>query len=108
MIWEMIELLIIFSIIPTIIIEFIVYSLFIRKEYLKLLSYAVLINVFTWPLAHLFIGNLISFFYIEFFVFLIEFPLIMLLFRIKWWKALIISFVANLITMLIGLFLGFI
>lgn len=89
----------------TIIVEFIVYVIAIRKNIKNLLLYAILINAFTLPLASLFYG-ILGLLLIEFFVFLIEFILIMLLFRIKWWKALIISFIANLITTIIGGILG--
>lgn len=93
----------------TIIIEFIVYVIAIRKNIKNLLLYAVLINAFTLPIAYVISGILGSLFLflIEFFVFLIEFVLIMLLFRIKWWKALVISFIANLITTIISGILGF-
>jgi len=94
----------------TILIEFIVYCIAIKKEYKKLFLYAILINAFTWPLAHLFytssVGQILV---IEFLVFLVEIPLIALLFRIKYWKAIIISLIANVLTTLIGfvfMFLG--
>jgi len=96
----------IFTIIPTIAFEFLVYSIFIRKNYLKLLGYAALINAFTWPLANLFLSyNFNLFWGIEILVFLVEIPLIKLLLNMNWKKAIIISGVANLVTVLVGFFL---
>jgi hypothetical protein len=86
----------------TIIIEYIIYAIAIRKNFGWLFIYALLINLFTWPLANLIYDWTGMFWLIEFFVFLIEFVLIMLLVRLKWWKALLISLIANLITALIS------
>jgi hypothetical protein len=106
MIGDILSFFAIYTIIPTIILEFVVYSLFVRKKYLELLGYAVLINCFTWPLAALVLGYFMNLFWIvEFFMFLVEIPLIKLLTKVSWWKALIISLVANLITILAGLFI---
>ncbi len=91
----------------TILIEFLIYYSFIRKDIKKLILYSIVINSFTWPLANLFYDFFGLFFIIEFFVFLVEFILIMLLLRIKWSNALIISLVANLVTMFLGLIFGF-
>jgi hypothetical protein len=98
------------AIIATIIVESIVYIVAIRQEFWKVLWYCLLINLFTVPLANLFYGvyygiSNYSFLIIEFFVFLVEFVLLMLLFKIKWWKALIISFAANLASMTFGVIL---
>jgi len=99
------------AIIATIIIEFIVYVIAMRQNIWKVLWYCFLINLFTVSLANLFYGilytetNVFLFLIIEGFVFLVEFVLIMFLFRNKWWKALAISFVANLASMILGVFL---
>ena len=82
----------------TIVIEFIVYSLFIRKNYSLLLFYSILINSFTNPLANLIYGFGINIFLIEFFVFLVEVFLIKYLLKISYKKAILISLIANLIT----------
>lgn len=90
----------------TFVIEFFVVYFFIRKDYLKVLFYVFLINLFTWPLANLFYGFGANFYFIEFCVFLAESVLIMLLFQVKYKKALLISFIANLLTASAGLVLS--
>jgi len=104
----MLDLIAWISLIITVIIEFLIYLVVIRKKVWNLLLYAVLINVFTVPLAYLFYGMYPSlFFFIEFVVFLVEAFLIGKLFEIKWTKAALISLVANFITMMIGIVLVF-
>jgi hypothetical protein len=92
----------------TIIIEFLIYLLFIKKQYKKLLIYSILINSFTNPLANLFFSLNYNIFIIELFVFLIEVVLIKYLFNLRLKKSIIISFLANLISFLIGIILSFI
>ncbi|MDO8517325.1 MAG: hypothetical protein Q7S33_04320 [Nanoarchaeota archaeon] len=87
----------------TFFIELIVYFTLIKKEVKEnIILYCFLINAFTWPLANLFYGFFNLFWIIELGVFLVEFVLIKSLFRIEWKKALLISFIANLITTFIG------
>ena len=99
------------AILLTIILEIIVYFIWFRKEYSKTLGYCVLINLLTVPLANFFYGffsaskNIVGLLGIEIVVFLIEFVLIMFLFKMKWWKALILSFVANVFSFILGLFI---
>lgn len=91
--------------ITTILIEFVVLLLFF-KDFKKVLLYSILINSLTNPLANLFYQNFgINVILIEVCVFLAEGFLIMLLFRTKWEKAFLVSFVANLVSFLIGLIL---
>jgi hypothetical protein len=94
-------------IIATIFVEFIVYIIFIRDDIKNLALYAILINLFTVPLANILSGNYgtTSFFIVEIVVFLVETVLILLLFKIKWWKALIVSFIANFVSMFFGILL---
>ncbi len=87
----------------TIIIEFIVYIIAIRKNFLSLFAYCLLINLVTWPLAILFYGLSGLFWIIEIGVFILEGALIKYLIEISWKKAIILSFITNLITALIGL-----
>lgn len=87
----------------TIIIEFFVYCLFIKKNYLGLIFYSVLINSFTNPLANLIYGFGINIFLIELFVFLGEVFLIKYLVNVDYKKAILISFIANLATGLVSL-----
>jgi len=94
----------ILSLIITILIEFGVIWIFIRKDISKLFLYAVLINSFTLPIATFSYQNIIdNFFLIEILVLLAESILIMLLLKTKYSKALLISFVANFITAMISL-----
>jgi len=96
------------GLIITIIFEFLVYSIFIKKDYPKLILFALLINCFTWPLAMLlfgFSGTMLSLFLIEIVVFITEGILIKKLFKIGYKKALFISFIANLITASLGFLL---
>lgn len=94
----------VFALLITIFVEFAVYTVSIRKDFLKLFLYSVLINSFTLPLANYGYQNVLRNFYaIEILVVLSESILIMLLLRIKYTRALLISFVANFITALISL-----
>jgi len=95
-------LLILFLI--TVILEFIVYSLFIRKDFKNLIIYSMLITLFTYPLANLSLEFINQIFIIEFFVFLIEIFLIKNLLNVSYKKSILISFIANLITFLPILF----
>jgi len=98
-------LFVLLALILTIIIEFIVYSIFIKKNYGKLFLYSVLINGFTNPLA-----NLISTYtkiptallILEFFVIVVEVFFIKSLLEVKYWKAILISIVANIISWILG------
>jgi hypothetical protein len=92
-----------FYLIITILVEFIVYIIAIRKKAISLLEYCILINLVTWPLANIFYSSFGMFWIIEISVFIIESILIKYLLNINWRKAIIISFIANLITALIGL-----
>jgi hypothetical protein len=91
-----------FYLIFTIIIEFIVYIIAIRKNIMLLFAYCLLINLVSWPLANLFYGVSGLFWIIEICVFTIESILIKYLVNINWKKAIIISFIANLITAILG------
>jgi len=92
-----------FYLIFTIILEFIVYIITIRKKTILLLIYCFLINLFSWPLANLFYGIYGLFWAIEIGVFITESVLVKYLLNISWKKAIIVSFIANLITIIFGL-----
>lgn len=87
----------------TILFEFVIYSIAVRKNYGKLFVYAILINLVTWPLANLLYAYFGMFFLIEFLVVLAEIFLIKKLLEVSWIKALVISLIANLITMFFGI-----
>ena len=90
----------------TIIVEFVIIWFFIRKAPLKLLLYSLLINSFTLPIATYSYLNIINnIYFIELSVILAESLLIILLLKINYKKAFLISLVANFITALIGFLL---
>jgi len=83
----------------TIIIEFFILWIFIRKKPLRIFFYTALINLFTLPIANYIYQNILNnFLLIELGIFLIEWILIMVLFEIKYYRAMLISFIANFIT----------
>lgn len=93
----------VFALIFTIFVESIIIWLFIKKEPHKIFFYAVLINSFTVPVATYTYQNILNnFLFIEFFVFILEVFLIMLLLEIKFKKAVLVSFMANFVTSAIG------
>ncbi len=93
-----------YTLLLTILLEFLVIWIFFRKKPLKVLFYTILINCLTLPLAtygyNYIISNLVL---VEIMVILAESLLIMLLFKIKYGKALLISAVANVVSTLVGL-----
>jgi hypothetical protein len=96
------------ALIVTILVEFVVYFVFIRKKPLKLFLYSALINSFTLPIATYGYQNILNnLLVVETLVFLAEIPLIKLLLEIKYSKSLLLSFVANFATSLIGLIFYF-
>jgi len=112
----MIEVII--TLLLTILLEFGVYSIFIRKNYKKNLLYSMFINGITNPLANMFwflSMNLQTWQFprgllliiIEVIVILVEIPLIILLTKQKLWKAIVISIIANIISFILGFFIIF-
>jgi hypothetical protein len=97
----------ILPLIITIIIEFIILWLFKREKPLILFLYSILINSITLPLAtysYLYLyPNLIL---IEILVVLVEALIIKFLLEVHYKKAILISFVANLCTFLVGVIMG--
>jgi hypothetical protein len=87
----------------TFFIEAIVIWIFIRGRFKEVILYSFLINLFTWPLANLFYGITFAIYFVEISVVLVESILIMLLLKVKFAKSLLISFLANLASFLIGL-----
>jgi len=93
------------ALILTIIIEFIIYAIFIRKNFGKLFLYSVLINGFTNPLANLISSNLklpIHLLILELLVITAEIFLIKYLLEVKYWKAILISIIANIVSAILG------
>ena len=100
---------IVVALVFTIFIEFLVYAIFIRKDYKKLIFYSLVINLITNPLANLFAGTMFfnppKFFLIEFLVFIVEIFLIKYLLNVSYKKAVGISLIANLLSFVFGFFL---
>lgn len=97
----------------TIAVEFFVYLVYIRQKPLQLFLYSLLINCLTQPAAYYCFNHFLAqsdvtsplnvyFIIVEIVVFLAESLLIMLLLRVKFFKALIISLSANLVTALMS------
>ena len=90
----------------TIILEFLVYLIIIRKKVLNLLIYSILINSVTNPIVNLFFNiSGPKIIIVEFFVFFVEIFLIKYLFDIKYWKSFLISFIANILSFVSGIFI---
>jgi hypothetical protein len=87
-----------FIFILTFLTEFFIILLFLRKNPLKILLYVFLINLFTWPLANFAYSYDFNFYLIESIVVLAESVLLMYLLDLKYFNALLISFIANFIT----------
>jgi len=103
----------------TFFVEFLIIWLFIKGKVIKPLSTSFLINFITVPIANFIytVPAFLNYIYysgiedytliliVEIFIFIIESLFLKWLLKIKYPKALLISFVANLVTFLIGLFL---
>jgi hypothetical protein len=88
----------------TIIIEFALLWILVRRSPAKLLLYSALVNCVTWPVATLvYRGVFVQFFFIEILVFAAEAVMLKLLLRIKLKNAALLSLAANSITAAIGL-----
>ncbi len=91
--------MLIFYFLITFISELFLYLLFFRKNFLQTLFYCFLINLLSWPLAQLFNGLFPAcFLVVELCVVFIEFSLIFLLFQTSLRRALLVSFLANLLS----------
>ena len=94
-----------FGLVSTILVEFVVVVLFLRKDFLRVGGFVLLINLFTWPIVNFLFGvfGMGLLFWLEIGVVIVESFLIMFLFEKKYWQALVISFVANLASFTFGL-----
>ena len=88
----------------TILIEFIILWIFIRKDPEKLLFYSLIINSITLPLAtFIYIYFFHNFLLMEITVFLVETFLLKIILELKYEKAVLISLIANFISALVGI-----
>ena len=88
-------------------VEFLIIFAFIRKDFWKGILYVFLINLFSWSIAILIYGEFGFYFLVELGVVLVESVLIMLLFELRFWKGLMISFAANLTSTVLGFLILF-
>lgn len=93
----------ILALVLTILIEFFIYCLILRREFLMLFVYSALINSVTNPLLNLGAMFGFSLILLEILVFVSEIFLIKPLMKISFKKAAAISLIANLASLLIGL-----
>lgn len=90
----------------TVTLETLVWYVILKKNAAELVFYSVLINSLTLPLAqYLYPSFLDSMLVTEALVVLVEIPLIYLLLRVTPRQAVYLSFLANLVSALVGLLL---
>ncbi|PKL69006.1 MAG: hypothetical protein CVV28_02495 [Methanobacteriales archaeon HGW-Methanobacteriales-1] len=88
----------------TILIEFIIIWIFIRKNPEKLLFYSLIINSITLPLAtFIYIYFFHNFLSMEIAIILVETFLLKIILELKYEKAVLISLIANFISALVGI-----
>ena len=107
---------IVIALIITIIIEAIVYKIYVAKNekrsFKKAFYFSIIVNLITVPIANAmfqnqsFVGSYWSFLSLELIIFLFESFLIKFLFRIRYFSASILSFVANFFTAMTGLIIS--
>jgi|GEM_PF-3080639 len=104
-------LLAIFLLFVTFVVEAIIASLILWKLNREVWGVVFIVNLFTWPIANFLYGLDVNLFMIEAGVVVIEIILLVLLLRIRYWKAGLISLIANSLSALIGylltLYLGY-
>lgn len=87
----------------TVVLELIVFWLILRAKMGSLVVAAIVINLITWPIAsYIYARFLLPWSLVEVCVFVIEILLVMLLLRVKFGKAILISFLANFVSALMG------
>ena len=87
----------------TLFIEFPVVYLFYKKQWKQVLLPFFLLNLFTWPLLHIFLDNSdINIYPLEFGVAMAEAIGYKLFMKSSWGKALLVSFAANALSYFIG------
>lgn len=86
----------------TFLIELIIVLIFIRAGFWRVFFYVFLINLFSWPIAQLIYGEFGFYLLTELGVILVEGILIMFLFEVRFWKGLLVGFIANSISMAFG------
>jgi hypothetical protein len=94
-----------FVLLLTIIVEGMIYWVFIRKNLLYLVLVSVLINTFTLPLAtYAYYFMYTNIYFIELVVIIGESVLLFFLLRVKYSQSVVLSLSANVITSLLSFF----
>jgi hypothetical protein len=96
-----------FYLILTILLEYIVYLLILNKKSFNLIVFVILINLVSWPISNFLSGFEINFYIIEIFVMLVEIPIIKILLNTRLSKSVFISLTANFFTAVTGFILKF-
>ena len=85
-----------FYFLVTLLIELPAVILFFRRQWKRALVTGFLLNLFTWPLLHIFLFETsVPVNLLEFVIALLEGMGYVLLMRCKWWQGILLSFVVN-------------
>lgn len=91
----------------TLIIELPIVVVFYRKQWKQAVLVGLLLNLFTWPLLHIFLfESRVDINLLEIIIAVTEGLGYYLLLRCKWWKAMLLSFLANGISYGIGILIN--
>ena len=91
----------------TLLIELPIVVLYFRKQWKQALWIGFLLNLFTWPLLHVFIFETrIDLNFLEIIIAITEGVGYFLLMKCKWWKGLLLSFLANGLSYGIGVLIN--
>ena len=91
----------------TLVIELPIVLLYFRKQWKQALVVGFLLNLFTWPLLHVFLFETgININLLEILIAITEGVGYFLLMRCKWWKAFLLSFFVNGLSYGIGILIN--
>ena len=91
----------------TLAIELPLVVLYFKKNWQRALIIGFLLNLFTWPLLHVFIfETTINIFLLEIGVAILEGTGYFLFMKSKWWKAFLLSFIVNGLSYGIGILIN--
>lgn len=91
----------------TLIIELPIVLLYFRNQFKQALLIGFLLNLFTWPLLHVFLFETrLDVNFLEIIIAITEGLGYFLLMKCKWWKAILLSFVVNGLSYGIGILIN--
>ena len=91
----------------TLTIELPIVLLYFRKQFKQALLIGFLLNLFTWPLLHVFLFETrVDVNFLEILIAITEGLGYFLLMKCKWWKGLLLSFVVNGLSYGIGILIN--